>query len=106
MFARVMQRRRSPRYRISGGQMTVAIDKLKKFQQQHLESQVQCGEELKSVPKAGCIKEWALIEIALNLRALNDKFDQMMRQSGSADIPTRDAASSYGTASSGPLPRS
>jgi hypothetical protein len=76
MFARVLQRRQSPRLPNFGGQMTVAIDKLKKFQQQHLESQVQCGEELKSVPKAGCIKEWALIEIALNLRALNEKFDQ------------------------------
>jgi hypothetical protein len=66
--------------------MTVSIEKLRQFQQQHLESQVQCGDEVKSVPKAGCVKEWALVEIALNLHALNDKLDKVMRQPGLADV--------------------
>jgi hypothetical protein len=85
--------------------MTVGIEKLRKFQQQHLESQVQCGEELKSVPKAACIKEWALVEIALNLQALNEKLDQFLRQSGTQEMPARSAGSDYRTNTSNPLPR-
>ena len=81
--------------------MTVGIEKLRKFQEQHLESQVQCGEELKCVPKAGCVKEWALVEIALNLRLLNEKLDQVMRRS-SADLPP----GAYHAASDETLPRS
>ena len=60
--------------------MTVSIEKLRQFQQQHLESQVQCGEEVKAVPKAGCVKEWALVEIALSLHALSEKLDKIVHQ--------------------------
>jgi hypothetical protein len=90
----------------SGGTMTVSIDKLRQFQQQHLESQVQCGEDVKSVPKAGCVKEWALVEIALNLHALNDKLDKLMRQPALEDLAGRAAGSGYRGEADNSLPRS
>jgi hypothetical protein len=87
--------------------MTVSIEKLRQFQQQHLESQVQCGEEVKAVPKAGCVKEWALVEIALSLHALNEKLDKIVHQPGFAEISGRTAADSeYSRNSGGALPRS
>ena len=58
--------------------MSVQREKLKKFQEQHLESQVQCGDQLKWVPKAGFVKEWALLEIVLNLQALNEKLAKLI----------------------------
>ena len=106
MFLRIVRRHDWRALANLGGEMTVAIEKLRKFQQQHLESQVQCGDELKSVPKASCIKEWALIEIALNLQALNQKFDQWMRQSAPPETAPRETVSGYGTESSGAVPRS
>lgn len=62
--------------------MSVQREKLKKFQEQHLESQVQCGEHMKSVPKAACVKEWALVEIALNLQTLNENLAKLIAQQG------------------------
>jgi hypothetical protein len=87
--------------------MTVSIEKLRQFQQQHLESQVQCGEEIKAVPKAGCVKEWALVEIALGLHALNEKLDRIVQQPGFAEISGRTASDSeYRRNPSQGLPRS
>ena len=87
--------------------MSVGIEKLRSFQQQHLETQVQCGEEIKSVPKAGCVKEWALVEIALNLRALNEKIDRLVREKATTgESPVRDAESNYRSGVSGSLPTS
>jgi hypothetical protein len=87
--------------------MTVSIEKLRQFQQQHLESQVQCGEEIKAVPKAGCVKEWALVEIALSLHALNEKLDRIVQQPGFAEISGRTASGSeYRRNPSEGLPRS
>ncbi|PYX88326.1 MAG: hypothetical protein DMG68_08825 [Acidobacteria bacterium] len=83
--------------------MSVQREKLKKFQEQHLESQVQCGDQLKSVPKAGCVKEWALLEIALNLQALNEKLDRLVALQQPEALP-REAAS--GMQNDRPLPRS
>jgi hypothetical protein len=87
--------------------MTVSIEKLRQFQQQHLESQVQCGEEVKAVPKAGCVKEWALVEIALSLHTLNEKLDRIVQQPGLAEIAGRGSGNSqYRRRSSDELPRS
>jgi hypothetical protein len=85
--------------------MTVCTEKLRQFQQQHLESQVQCGEQIKSVPKAGCVKEWALIEIALNLQALNEKFEQFLQHSATTELPGHAAGSTYPADLGKSLPR-
>ena len=87
--------------------MTVSIEKLRQFQQQHLESQVQCGEEVKAVPKAGCVKEWALVEIALSLHALNEKLDRIVDRPGFGEVSHGTASDSqYRGNSSERLPRS
>lgn len=87
--------------------MTVSIEKLRQFQQQHLESQVQCGNEVKSVPKAGCVKEWALIEIALSLHALNDKLDKVVQQPGLAEVARHSSTEArYRSDNDDQLPRS
>ncbi len=85
--------------------MTVSIEKLRQFQQQHLESQVQSGQEMKSVPKAGCVKEWALVEIALNLDVLNVKLDQMLRRSAD-DLSRPKAGADYHSTPRDPQPTS
>ena len=82
--------------------MAVQREKLKRFQEQHLESQVQCGDQLKWVPKAGFVKEWALVEIVLNLQALNEKLDRLVAQQQPDTLPGEASA----LESNRPLPRS
>ena len=84
--------------------MAVQREKRKKFQEQHLESQVQCCDQLKWVPKAGFVKEWALVEIVLNLQALNEKLDRLVNLQQPDTLPR--GASVPALESDRPLPRS
>ena len=56
--------------------MSMRREQLRQFQEQQLESR--CGADHHPVPKAGCVSEWALVEIALNLQQLNDHLARLL----------------------------